>query len=352
MAEKPAPRKRPAPKKQMLEAYEQALPLAQEKLEAEVKPQAVVEERIARDAVATADTLSTESVVTSISELRAAVGKTLAQLSDRLEEEVAKYVQVKRAILAKEQELKDIYEIQRQATSLSALIEAQDRKREEFEKDMAEQRESLENEITAGRSAWEADEKQHAAEIKERDSAETKRRQREQEEWRYGFEREQQIARDRFADDQARLDREAAAKRAAAEKDLAERERAVAAHEQELGDLRQRAQQTPSQIEQAVARAVKEATQRLQADAATREELLKNQFAGERNVLTTRITALENTVKEQSEHIGRLSGQADKAYAQVQDIAVKAIEGSSNFKSLTSLGQLFAEQSRRQPAEK
>jgi hypothetical protein len=41
-----------------------------------------------------------------------------------------------------------------------------------------------------------------------------------------------------------------------------------------------------------------------------------------------------------------------EAYAQVQDIAVKAIEGSSNFKSLTSLGQLLSEQSRRQPAEK
>jgi hypothetical protein len=98
--------------------------------------------------------------------------------------------------------------------------------------------------------------------------------------------------------------------------------------------------------------AAKEATEQAQRDAHAKEELLKRDFAGERNVLTTRLQALEQTVKEQSAQLLKLSQQAEKAYGQVQEIAVRAIEGSSNFKSMTSLQQLLSEQGRKQVQEK
>jgi hypothetical protein len=102
----------------------------------------------------------------------------------------------------------------------------------------------------------------------------------------------------------------------------------------------------------AVAKAVADATARAQTDASAREELLKREFAGEKNVLTTRIESLEQTVKERAAQILKFSQQAEKAYMQVQDIAVKAIEGSANFKSLASLQQLLTEQGRKQGQEK
>jgi len=64
-------------------------------------------------------------------------------------------------------------------------------------------------------------------------------------------------------------------------------------------------------------------------------------------VLTTRIAALEQTVKEENQQLAKLAQQSEKAYTQVQEIAVRAIEGSSSFKSLTSLQQLLAEQGRK-----
>lgn len=91
---------------------------------------------------------------------------------------------------------------------------------------------------------------------------------------------------------------------------------------------------------------------RAQAEIAAREEALKRDFAGEKNVLTTRISALEQTVKEQAAQLSKLTQQAEKAYTQVQDIAVKAIEGSANFRSLTSLQQLLSDQGRKQGQEK
>ncbi len=111
--------------------------------------------------------------------------------------------------------------------------------------------------------------------------------------------------------------------------------------------MRQRVESFPKDLDAAVARAVKEATTRQQQESASREELLKRQFDGERNVLTTRITSLEQTAKEQSDQIARLLAQSEKAYGQVQEIAVRAIEGSGNAKQIASLQQLLADQSRK-----
>ena len=91
-----------------------------------------------------------------------------------------------------------------------------------------------------------------------------------------------------------------------------------------------------------------EAVERVQREAAMKEELVRKEFEGERNVLNTRIESLEKTVKEQHEQIAKLSQQSEKAYGQVQNIAVKAIEGSS----LTGLQQLLTEQTRKPAPEK
>ena len=351
MAEKTPSKKRP-PRQQMLDALAESEKDVAERREAQAKPEEKIQARAIAQAVAAADELSTEGVVKSIGDLKSVVGRMLGQLSDRLEEQVARYVQIQRAIVAKDAELKEIYEIQRSASTLTALIESHDRKREQLEAESAQTRQDLEREIEQARSAWDQEKKQREGEAKERDAAEQKRRQRDQEEYRYAFAREQQQARDKFADEMAAAHKELDQRKAAADRDLQERERAIKAREDELAALRQRVEAFPRELDAAVAKAVKEATARQQQEAAAREELLKREFAGDKNVLTTRITSLEQTVKEQGEQIARLLAQAEKAYTQVQEIAVRAIEGSASAKQLASLQQMLAEQARKAGAER
>lgn len=348
MAEKAATKKRP-PRQQMLEALGESEKAVAERREAQARPEEKVEQRLATQAVAVADELSTEGVGKSISELKSVVGRMLTQLSDRLEEQVSRYVQVQRAIVAKDSELKEIYEIQRSASTLTALIESHERQRSQFETELAEMKRQLEREIEQTRAEWEREKRQREAEAKERDAAEQKRREREKEEYRYAFAREQQQARDQFSDEMARAHKELAERKGAAEHELADRERAVQAREDELAELRRRAESVPAATDAAVAKAVKEALSRQQQDAAAREELLKREFAGERNVLTTRINLLEQTAREQAEQIARLQDRSDKAYGQVQEIAVRAIEGSASAKQLSSLQQMLADQGRKGP---
>ena len=338
-------------KKEMLEAYNEVLQQLREKRAVELKPEEEIEEKKIKEAVEVTDSLSTEGIVQEVSTLKLEVGRLLSQLSDRLEEEVSKYRQVRQAVEAKQKELQEIYEIEKSALSLAALIEAQHQKRQQTEAELAARKEELTREIETLRTEWGKEKKVHEAEIKERDGDEQKRREREKEEYLYVFQREQQLAREQFEDEKARLDREIAYRREQMEKELADREKAIVEKETELNELRKQVSAFPKELQSAISKAVKEAIQRVESEAKNREELLKKEFDGERNVLNTRIESLEKTVTEQSEQIAKLSQQVEKAYSQVQDIAIKAIEGTSHSQPLTNLQQLIAEQTRKQSQE-
>jgi len=339
-------------KQEMLQAYNTLLKELEEKREGELKPEKKIEEKKIKEAVQVAESLTTEGVGKEIANLKLEIGKTLTRISDQLEGEVNRFVAIRNAISAKEKELAELYEIEKSAMSLAALIEAQNQKRQEFTAEMEEKKETLRQEIDSTRAAWEKEQEEHGTAIKERDAAEKKRQTREKEEFDYAFKREQQTVTDRFTYEKAKLEQELKDKKEQMEQELTARETAIAAKEAELNDLRKQAAQFPKELDAAVNRAIKETSERLLMEAKSREELLKKEAEGERNVFKTRIESLEKTTKEQSERITALTKQLEAAYQKVQDIAVKTVEGASNSKSVASLQQLLGEQIRKQNPDK
>jgi Ohr subfamily peroxiredoxin len=127
--------------------------------------------------------------------------------------------------------------LEKAAVSLAALIEAQSQKRADIETQMTREREELENEIQTNRAAWEEEKKAHQAEVKERDAAEKKLQDRAREDFNYAFKREQQAIQDKLNDEKAALEKEIKLKRETAEKEFAEREKAVSERERQLAEL-------------------------------------------------------------------------------------------------------------------
>ncbi|PIP08716.1 MAG: hypothetical protein COX51_02970 [Syntrophobacteraceae bacterium CG23_combo_of_CG06-09_8_20_14_all_50_8] len=339
-------------KQEMLQAYNALLKELKEKQEGEMKPEKKIEEKKTREAVQVAESLTAEGVGKEIAGLKLEIGKTLTRISDQLEGEVNRFTAVRNAIAAKEKELGELYEIEKTAMSLAALIEAQNQKRQEFNAEMETKKETLRQEIDTTRAAWKKEQEEYNAAAKERDAAEKKRQNREKEEFEYAFKREQQLAAERFTYEKAKLEKELKDKKEQMEQGLNSREAKIAEKEAELNELRKQAAQFPKELDTAVGRAVKETSERLLMEAKNREELLKKESEGERNVFNARIESLEKTAKEQGERISLLTKQLEAAYQKVQDIAVKTVEGASNFKSVASLQQILGDQMRKSPAEK
>lgn len=335
-----------------MEAYQSLLKQLEEKKETELKPEKKLEEKKAKEVVQVADSLSSERVGKEVSNLKGEIGKMLTQIADKMEEEVNKFKAIQKAIDLKEKEVKELYEIEKSAMTLAALIETQNQKRQQFEAEMSARKEELNQEIQNTRFEWAKEKSTYEAEIKERDLAEKKKREREKEDYEYTFKRQQQIAKDKFEDEKAKLEKEIQLKKEQMEVELRGREKVIAEKEEELNELRKKSGLFPKEMEAVVNKALKETTERLNLEGKNREELLKKEFIGERNVLTTRIESLEKTVKEQNTQIASLTQFLEKANQKVQDIAVKALESSSTFKSLTSLQQWLNEQVKKPALEK
>ena len=339
-------------KQEMLEAYSTVLKQLEAQREVELKPEKKLEEKKAKEVIQVADSLSSEGIARETSNLKIETGKMLAQISDRMEDEIYRYKTIQNAVALKEKELQELYEIEKSAMTLAALIESQNQKRQAFESEMISKKEALSQEIETLRTESEKERTDYEFMVKDRDLTEKKRRDREKEEYDYAFKREQKLAKDKFEDEKVKLEKEVQTKREQMEGDLKIREKAVVEQEAELNELKKKVTAFPKEMEAALVKAAKETTERINLDAKNREEIQKREFAGEKNVLTTRIESLEKTVKEQSERIIKLNQQLEKAYQQVQDIAVKTIEGSSDAKSLANLQQWVSEQMKKPSQEK
>ncbi len=337
-------------KKEMLEAFNELKKQLEEKEENQLKPEKRKEEMLTKEVIQAADTLAAEETTVKINELKSEIGKMLAQISDKLEEETANYLKLKESIDLKKKELKEIYDIEAAAHALAALIEAQKQKRLQYEEEIESQKNTLEAEIKQTRLDWDKEKKAHEEAIKEHDAEEKKARERVKEEFEYNFKRDQQLSQNAFKDQKEKLEKELAAAREEFErkvaetgKSLDEREVKVKEREKFVNDLQKQVDEFPGRLDAMVGKAVKEVTERLTGEAGKNEELLKKEYEGEKNVLKTRIESMEGIVAEQAKQIADLSMRLEKSYGKVQDIAVKAIEGSSASHRISAIEQHFME---------
>jgi hypothetical protein len=261
----------------MIDAYQTLLKEVEEKKSAELNPEKRLEQKRSEEAVKTASDLTPDEIDREVGALKGNIGRMLADISERLSTEVAKFKSLQKAIETKQKEIEELYGIEKAAGSLAALIEAQNQKRRQFKVELSSQKDELEREIETTRAEWEKEKKTRELENKEREANERKARDREKEDYLYAFKREQQAMRDKLNDEKAALDKEILRKREAAEKDLAHREEAVVATEQELAQLRARATAFPGELSQALKKATTEATERLKK--CLRSEFLAKEFA-------------------------------------------------------------------------
>jgi len=345
-------------KKEMMDAFKKVKKALEEKDETELKPEKKIEEKRTHEAIKVADSFSSESVSKDINNLKLEIGKALSEVSEKLEEQTQKYQKIQEAIDIKNKELQEIYDIEKSAFALAALLEAQKQKKVEFDEEIEGLRQELESRIEKTKLAWDKEQEEYDEKLKARNVQEKKERERQKEEYTYAFERKKQLAENKFKDECNNLTKDLAVKKEDFDKKIAEQDKAIkerefsiSEREKHLDDLQKNVDSFPKRIDIAVNKATEEITAKLNAEANKSEMLLKKESEGERGVLKTKITSLEKIVADQNKQIENLTIQLEKAYGKVQDIAVKAIDGSAKAKAFNDFSRHFSERGSKQNQE-
>ncbi len=325
-------------KAQILKAYEDLLKEVQTKKQENLKEVHQQQEEVKK--VEAASSKNEEGIVKEIADLKLKISETLDKTGQNLLEEQRQLKEIQEAIGIEKRNLKDLYDISTNADSLAALLMAQTEKRRSFEEEiarkekefnekMAVEKAQLETEIRKMREQWEQEKKARLQQLKEDKELLEKQRKREEEEYKYTLEQMRKKEQDAYALKKATIERELTEKQTAFDKEIAEREKAVAEAEEELNTLRKQAEQFPKEMEKAIADTAKRVQQELSTTYKFEKELQAKETEGELKLREQTIVTLQDKIKEQDALINQLSQKAEGSEKTVKDIALKAIESTS-----------------------
>lgn len=298
------------------------------------KAEAIVKQK-EQDILQAVQDLTVEGVVQGITQLNLEMSRFLSGLSDRLGRELNVLVAVREAIALEQAELERLHKIDIATTALDMLV-----------KEYQQQKAALEAEIAATKVAWAEQEQQRERDQKEQEDALKRQRQREVEEYEYKKTLERKKAQDNYEEGIRLLEKKNREKQETLDKSWQLREADLKEKESAFARLSKEAEEFEGRLQREVERAVAEAVRSAERNHEQQMALLRKDAEAERRLAELQIRSLQETVSRQTTHIESLERRLEEAKGQVQDIAIKAIEGASGAKALSHVEQIAMEQAK------
>jgi len=290
------------------------------------------EQAKAREIVARAASYTVESIVKSLADVQVELGGAIAGLADQLEREASKLGELRHALASESSRLGDLRNTRVAAEALEILIQDHKKKDETLDARAQSERQDLEDKIGKQREAWAREEAERALARSEAEAAQTRDRKAKEEQYTYEIERQRKLGADEFAEKKRLLERSLSETGATRDKNWGEREKLLAAASAEIEALRAKVEAAPKQLEEETKKARERAIGRITAEAKHEAELQDRESAANIEVFELRIKALEDRITRQLAQLGELQKQLGTALEQGQNLAHKAIEGTSGGK--------------------
>ena len=279
--------------------------------------------------------ITVEAVVQKIAGLGLDLSRALADLSARLTAEVERLTEIRESVALETRELERLHKIDIAATALDQLVQ-----------EYRSQKEQLDADVSTTRDGWAREEEERTSKQKEYEDALKKQRQREVEEYEYKKTLERKKAQDKYEEETRLLEKQNLEKQEALERNWQQREAALREREEELARLRSEVESYPARLKQETEAAARDAAKAIELKYEQQIVLLKKDAESERRLSELQIKSLQETVARQAAEIESQQKQVEEAKHQIQDIAVKAIEGASGARALAHVNKIAMEQAK------
>ncbi len=351
-------------KAEILTAYNQ---LADEKkvLEAQVKnaqkqpvaptptPTATVvkeEPKVVMSAIPSKDKVN--FTIANLDSLQLGFGSAVSELSEKLTIEAAKLAEIRDEVAEEITDLQTLHTLEVSEDTFETLIDSYETSSKAFSEELRLRQEAYQQEIQTQNKAWNKEIEQHSITLKEGVDLDRKNIQREVQEYKYNLDLQRKLDREQYVQQQADLARELAEIKEVQEKSWAERELTLAEREKQFHEAKEKVAAFVQDKEKAIDKAKGEGKGIATYQAKIKSDLYAKDVEGQKRSYEGSIQSLEDTILNQGERLTSLSKQLEAALKQVQDLAVKAIEGSANANSYQTLKEITLEQAKSQAKTK
>jgi len=349
-------------KAQILEAYKEA---AEEKvtlesqikqLNASPKQTAVPEKPIVeakKPMALTENQQKMQSTIDNLILLQFGFGGAVSELSEKLTSEATKLEELRRVVGEEVQQLQELHSLEDVAEdTLDNLIQQYEESAKTFTDELSEGRETVEQELLELRLAWEKEQELQKLTVTERNDNQQKARDRDEELYDYDLNLQRNLDIEAYEQRQQGLYQEIEEFRQEQEKQWAEREKAISEREKLSADVKAKVEAFPKELEANIKNGKDTGRNIGNYQAKIKADLLAKDIEGQKQNYELQIQGMLQTIQNQDARLASLSQQLDSALKQVQDLAVKAIEGSSNLRSFEAVREIAIEQAKTQQKNK
>lgn len=288
------------------------------------------------------------STIENLAKIQLGFGSAANELSEQLTTKASKLGEIRQSVENEVQQLTQLHNLEVSEGILDTLIQSYEDNDKAYREEYSQRYEILTQELLDDKNTWEKEQQEYQRTIKERNDNLSRTRQRDIAEYKYDLELQRKLASEEYEQQQKILYQELEELQQETNKLWTEREKAIAEREKLFAESKAKVEIFPKDKEAAIKKAADEGKGIAHYQAKTKSDLYAKEVEGQKRFYEQRLQSLEQTINNQETRIQNLSKQLESALKQVQDLAVKAIEGTSNVNSYQAIKEIALEQAKSQ----
>lgn len=312
-----------------------------------IKPKTEIKEviKVVNEAVKT-DTA--EGIITSLDSIQFGAGAAISDISAKMSAEAERLAEIQKEITEKKEELTKLYDIKVENGILGELIEEYESNKESFEEKLKAQKDEFVTDFEGRQKTWGKEQEVYRRDLNERNEKAQKEYQREIEQYQYDLEHGRDLQDDEYCQKAKLLEEELQELEESKNEEWKEKEKEIKAKEDEFAAYKEKYDELEDKLDKAIRQAEYEGKGVIEKDAKNKASLLEKETEGQKRVLEMRIETLEKSIQNQENRKASLAKQLEIALKQAQELAVKAIEGSTNSQGFEAVREIALEQAKGQ----
>ena len=285
--------------------------------------------------------------IQSLEKIQGGFGGAVSSLSEQLIFEATALEEVKTEIATQTQELENLHQLTDiDDSTIDFLLEQYQTSIKQFSEEYDRQEAQDKREIKDLKQKWLKEQQTHHQAIAARNEADRKNQQREEEEYQYKLDLARDLDESEYTQKRKVRQEELVETLQQIEQQWQQKEAEIAEQEQEYAAAAAKVKAFESQLNSKIKQGTEEGKGIAIYQAKTKADLRDREIEGEKQNYQLQIESLEQTIKHQATRISKLSQQLDSSLQQVQDLAVKAIEGTANRNSFEAVKAIAMEQAK------
>lgn len=293
-----------------------------------------------------------QTVIDAFKQLGENFNVALSQLSTNLLVEASHLKEIRTTVSDESNHLATLYNLKIKEETLSELLKQHENTAQEYQETLQQQREAAEKAWLEQTQAWQTETEETEQRLREQQGLDKKNQQREDSEYHYNQNLKRHLSDEEYEQQKLLQQQTLTELEEKRQREWQEREKALAEREKQFKEFKEKVERFPKDLEAAIKKAKEEGAGIARSQAKVKTDLVAKEIAGEEEVYQLKIHALEEEVAIQTAQIDRLAQQVESALKQAQELAVKAIEGSSSYTSFQALKEIALEQAKNQPKAK